>query len=254
MQLDPEPPWPLKAKGEEPNLPAAQRSKAFFFFCALCECSFYEFRSLKTEYFPLRCTNTVGDVNKPNKGFQPFLARRQSSFLTALRMAEWWCHRGAGLPTLTLTSAMFPLPHPTLHPPSARVFLHGMRHWAVEPLKLYGQFYLLIGRYLLQTQYMAEPLITEVRSDSSAAAGKRSAPLLSQWQVRWQQQRAFYSAELRFYIRVYYQVVCSEFVYGGNSLLSVKLSFERHQDGLRPPGGRLCGAVVPPAVLLDTPR
>lgn len=53
-----------------------------------------------------------------------------------------------------------------------------------RPLKLYAQFYLLIGRNLLQRGYMAGPVITEVRSDLSAATGKRSAPLLSQWQVR----------------------------------------------------------------------
>lgn len=125
-----------------------------------------------------------------------------------------------------------------------------------RPLKLYGQFYLLIGRDLLQTEYMAGPLITEVRSDLSAATGKRRAPfLLSQSQVLRQQRIAFYSAELWFYIRVYYQVVCSEFVYGGNFLLSAKLSFERHKDRLPPRGGQLCGrgGCTSTGRLLDTP-
>lgn len=47
---------------------------------------------------------------------------------------------------------------------------------AVGLFKLYGQFYLLIGRYLLQTGYTAGALITEVRRDLSAATGKRWAP------------------------------------------------------------------------------
>lgn len=45
-----------------------------------------------------------------------------------------------------------------------------------RPPKLHGQFYLLIGRHLLQTEYTAGALITEVRRDLSAATGKRSAP------------------------------------------------------------------------------
>lgn len=95
------------------------------------------------------------------------------------------------------------------------VFLNGV--CAAVCSKLYGQFYLLIGWYLLQTKYMASGLITEVQYNLSSATGNARAFIVGA-QVSLTTTECILLARVIVYIRVYYQVVCSEFVYGRNFL------------------------------------
>lgn len=92
-----EPQWPLRAEGEEPHLPVAWRAEAFLHSVSVGFMILRASGIKKKEYFLLCCTNTMGDMNKPNKGFQPFFVRSQPSsgpLLTALELVEWWCRRG----------------------------------------------------------------------------------------------------------------------------------------------------------------